>query len=183
MKAHLLPTDYAIFKRYISQSKNYFEYGSGGSTYEAVMTPTIQHVYSVESDKTWIDKLTQSLPSNSKCIFMFIDLKTNGSWGAPGKDCNVLEYPKYSDAIHLVDKTMIDMIFIDGRFRVACALKCLAVPNAYVLIDDFLNRKHYHIVLDYYDIIEKGKNLVVLKRKSNIIIPYDLISKYEMIQS
>lgn len=180
MKPHLADRDYAIYKKYISKSKHYFEYGSGGSTYEAVMTPTIEHVYSVESDKAWIDKIKTTISDSSKCTFFYVDLKSIGNWGNPGKQCKVSDYKNYSDAIHMVDKSKIDTVLIDGRFRVACALKCLELDNAIVLIDDFLDRPYYHIVLDYYDIIEKGERMVCLKKKDKVPPP-DVIKKYEII--
>ena len=40
-------------------------------------------------------------------------------------------------------------------------LRCYTV----VLFDDFNNRQHYHIVLDFFEIIEKGSKMVVLKKK------------------
>jgi protein O-GlcNAc transferase len=182
MKPHLTDKDYGIFKKYLSNSKYYFEYGSGGSTYEASMFSNIECVYSVESDKEWVKKIKLILPNNSKTTFFFVDLQSNGNWGNPGKDCKVSDYKQYSDAIHLVDKSKIDTVLIDGRFRVACALKCLELSNAVILFDDFLDRPKYHIVLEYYDIIEKGDRLVCLKRKSSIN-PHSqiLIKKYEII--
>jgi hypothetical protein len=75
---------------------------------------------------------------------------------------------------------------IDGRFRVACCLKCFEVINddCYIIFDDFLNRKKYHVVLNYYDIIEKteDKRMVILQKKKNISMPTDKIVKnYELI--
>jgi len=74
---------------------------------------------------------------------------------------------------------------IDGRFRVACCLKCFDVINdeCYIAFDDFLNRKNYHDVLDYYDVVEntEDKRMAILLKKKNISIPNDLIKKYELI--
>lgn len=79
----------------------------------------------------------------------------------------------------------IDMVFIDGRFRAACCLKCFDIikDECVILFDDFLFRKHYHIVLDYFDVIEQtnANSMVVLKKKNNISIPEDVIKKYELI--
>jgi hypothetical protein len=47
-------------------------------------------------------------------------------------------------------------------------------------LDDFSNRPQYHIVLEYFDLIEKGNNFVILKKKKNVIIPKELIEKYEL---
>ena len=75
----------------------------------------------------------------------------------------------------------IDLVFIDGRFRVACCLKCYDVikDNCLIAFDDFWNGQHYHIVLDYFDIVEKTKDnrMVILKKKNNVSVPQELITK------
>ena len=87
----------------------------------------------------------------------------------------------YSNQILLLDPNeiqKIDLILIDGRFRVACCLNCL------IAFDDFLPREEYNIVLDYYDIIEKTEdnNMVILKKKTNITtVPNNIIEQYELI--
>lgn len=78
-----------------------------------------------------------------------------------------------------------DLILIDGRFRVACCLKVFKQINkeCFIAFDDFLDRKVYHIVLDYYDIIEKTENnsLVILRKKAGEPPSNELIAKYEII--
>ena len=80
----------------------------------------------------------------------------------------------------------LDIILIDGRFRVACCLKCYNIinENCVIAFDDFLNRSQYHIVLKYFDILEKTKDnrMVILKKKKNMIVPEEIIRKYELIQ-
>ena len=80
----------------------------------------------------------------------------------------------------------IDLVFIDGRFRVACCLKCVDImnPNCLVAFDDFLTRPQYHIVLDYFDIIDKttDERMVILKKKENVSVPLEVIQKYELIK-
>lgn len=81
----------------------------------------------------------------------------------------------------------IDLILIDGRFRVACCLKShgLISESCVIAFDDFFNRPQYHIVLDYYDIIEKTTDniMVILKKKTDTDVPQSLIEKYELIQN
>lgn len=80
----------------------------------------------------------------------------------------------------------IDLVLIYGRFRVACCLKCYDIikDNCLIAFDDFLNRSGYHIVLEYFDIIEKTQDniMVILKKKKNVNIPKELIEKYELKQ-
>ena len=85
-----------------------------------------------------------------------------------------------------IEQDSIDLVFIDGRFRVACCLKCYDIINDNCLIafDDFLNRPQYHIVLEYFDVIEKTKDnrMVILQKKKNVNVRKELIDKYELIK-
>ena len=75
-----------MFERYLHNATNYFEYGSGGSTYHASLLPNIQQIYSVESDKKWLDELQQKLKNNSKIKYLYVDLQSKpNDWGNPGE--------------------------------------------------------------------------------------------------
>ena len=50
LEPHLKPLDKELFETYISNCKNYLEYGSGGSTYKASLNEKIERIISVESD-------------------------------------------------------------------------------------------------------------------------------------
>ncbi len=78
------------------------------------------------------------------------------------------------------------MILIDGRFRVACCLKCFDIirSDCLIVFDDFLDRPQYHVVLDYYDVVEKttdNRMVILRKKKHKNSVPNELISKYELI--
>ena len=113
------------------------------------------------------------------------------TWGYPGKNSTLTQHKKYSDYMQNLTKEEqqnIDLILIDGRFRVACCLKCFDIINIDCLIDfdDFLDRPQYHVILNYYDIIEKTEDnrMVILKKKSlneDFTIPTELIQQYESI--
>ena len=100
---------------YFMKSDNiYFEFGAGGSTniasYYKVKT------YSVESDVNWHKKLKEN---NIIANYITVDLKAN-SIGFPGKETNVEDWKKYIQAYK--SEYNANIIFIDGRFRVACSL-------------------------------------------------------------
>lgn len=187
MKPYFYNNDLKMFYKYLDRSSNYFEFGSGGSTYQAIIRSNIKKVYSVESDKTWYN-IIKSKINNDNFYYFFIDLKSKpNNLGYPG-NCSIDEYRNYSDIISYIPKNLsneIDLILIDGRFRVSCALKVFTVINkkTKVIFDDFLDRPQYKIVLKYYKIIEstKDKSMVVLKKRKNIENPSnELISKYEL---
>ena len=180
--------DIKMFYRYLDKATVYFEYGSGGSTYQANLRPNIQKIYTVESDKTWMNKLNSSI-NNTKITYIYNEMGTKPrTWGYPNKKCEKSKLVNYSENIRnlsVEERSKIDLVMIDGRFQVACCLKCFEVINdgCYIAFDDFLNRKKYHVVLNYYDIIEKteDKRMVILQKKKNVSIPDELIKKYELI--
>lgn len=184
----------ALFYKYLDQASNYFEFGSGGSTYQAAIRDNIKKIYSVESDQGWQKHLKENikLPQepllnrsddsddtivDQKSIrYIYVDMDTKpNNMGYPGDKSSLDDWRKYYLAMHNLTPdqiSKIDLILIDGRFRVSCALRIFPLINsdAIICFDDF-DRKYYHIVLDYYDIIEKTGRMVILKRKSYITPP------------
>ena len=146
MEPHFSLHDHAMFENYLHKAQNYFEYGSGGSTYHAAMSGNIKKVYSVESDREWFDELKKILKNNSKVTYLFVDLKSKpNDWGNPGEGSTEEDWKKYSGQfpqLNDMERKKVDMILIDGRFRVACCLKCFEGmnPNCTIAFDDFLNR-------------------------------------------
>ena len=179
-----------MFYKYLDKCKFYFEYGSGGSTYQASIKNNIQHIYSVESDYLWHSRLKKYLSDNGNINFIYCDMDTKpNTWGNPGPNSTIDDWKNYSTQILKLNSKqsrLIDLILIDGRFRVACCLHCYDIisDNSYIIFDDFLNRPQYHIVLDYYNVIEKTSDnrMVVLKKKGGNSPSLELKSKYEKIK-
>ena len=188
MEPHLSKNDKKLFYKYLDNTNVYFEYGSGGSTYQASIRENIRTIYSVESDSVWYEKLNKTITNpNLNYIYNEMDVHPN-NWGHPGKNATNIQKINYSNRIIKLSKEeqdSIDLVFIDGRFRVACCLKCYDIIKDTCLIafNDFLNRAQYHIVLEYFDIIEGtcDNRMVILKKKKNVTIPKELINKYELI--
>ena len=189
MEPSLSKNDKLMFYKYLDNSKNYFEYGSGGSTYQASIRNNIIKIYSVESDKEWYNILQNKIKSNN-FIYFYNEMNTRpNNWGYPGKNSTLEQHKNYSNfMINLTkdEQKSIDFILIDGRFRVACCLKCFDIINSDCLIafDDFLDRPHYHVVLNYYDIVEKtiDNRMVILQKKKGInFISEEIIQQYELI--
>lgn len=181
--------DEKLFYDYLNKSKNYFEFGCGGSTYQAYIRDNIKKIYSVESDIEWQEKVKDKTENSSKISFIFADIGSKpNKWGYPDEEASKLQQISYSNKIRelsINEANELDLILIDGRFRVACCLKCYEVVNddCLIIFDDFLNRKFYHVVLDYFDIIDKttDNSMVVLKKKPNLSIQEELVLKYELI--
>ena len=85
MKPHMNETDIIMFYRYLDNSSFYFEYGSGGSTYQASIRPNIKRIISIESDIEWHNTLKSKIAkSNPNVEFVYRDMKTRpNEWGNP----------------------------------------------------------------------------------------------------
>jgi len=189
MEPHFAQNDKQMFYKYLDRATAYFEFGAGGSTYQAAQRPNLSAIYSVESDKVWHARMMALLCDNPRvtCIYSEMDAQPN-NWGYPGPASTNEQKVGYSNRIRLLDAPgRLDFILIDGRFRVACCLKCFDVIGDACLIafDDFLDRSAYHVVLAYYDIVDRtaDNRMVILKKKADVVVPKDLIEKYERIPS
>jgi protein O-GlcNAc transferase len=165
---HMSENEINVLKKYLSKSTYYFEFGSGGSTVLAHKYKNIKKITSIESDKEY-SKYIQKIASSANIIH--INIGDTIEWGKPKNKNNYNNWPNYYKAWLNKDYNP-DLILIDGRFRIACAL-IVALNNGnyqdqIILIHDFNNRSSYHCILDYFDIIESVDTLVVLKIKSNI---------------
>lgn len=168
----------------------YFEFGCGGSTYRAALCPSIAHITSVESSQPWIDKvsnnpLVDETIKRNKLNFVYVDINTNDlCWGCPKDKSKINNWPIYSRSINNTHM-IYDLVLVDGRFRVACALHALSAlsSSSLLLIHDYTDRPQYHCIENFYDILVSVHTLTVFKKKQH----YDdsllqtLIQKYELI--
>jgi len=188
MEPYFSANDKKMFYKYLDNATGYFEYGSGGSTYQASIRKNIKYLYSVESDKHWHervkDNIDTSIPRDTTLIYNEMGTRPK-KWGYPGKSASQKQLKKYSSRIRKIgldNQKKIDLVLIDGRFRIACCLKAYDVINddCKIVFDDFLNRD-YKIVLQYYNIIEQtdDNRMVILQKKKDLDIPKSLILEYE----
>ena len=182
------PNDAELFRKYINKANYYLEYGSGTSTYQARLKSNIKKIISVENDIEWFNKINDLMLNNLNFIYFYIDTNTKpNSWGNPDINSDKNNWISYSDCINKLNPDIIskiDLVLIDGRFRVACCLKLYNKINdeCYILFNNFLERINYHIVLQYFEIIEQtnDNSMVVLKKKKNIELDMNLIKNYEL---
>ena len=173
--------DVIAFSYFMKKENVYFEFGSGGSTNLAFYYK-LKNIYSVESDIRWHNKLKNN---NINITYLTIDLKAKPKqYGTPGDGTNVEDWKKYIQAYK--SEYNADIILIDGRFRVACGLDIFSkIKNdTLVLIHDYSDRKHYHILENYYIKMECWKILCAFFKNPNISsIPKEVYDKYIFISS
>ena len=151
----------------------YFEFGAGGSTNIASYYKI--NTYSSESDIKWHNKLKNN---RIKANYITIDLKAK-SLGYPGKETNINDWKRYIQAYK--SEYLANIILIDGRFRVACALDIFTkIKNdTIILIHDYSNRIKYHIIEKYYIKLKAWDRLAAfIKREDIKYIPKKIYNQY-----
>jgi hypothetical protein len=176
----------SFFLDKLKKSNSYFEYGSGRST--LVAKKLKKSFISIESDRSFFNYLKKFNIKNIRLIdfgwvyffsvpiFFFMKKKKLS------KIAN-----RYSDSIFLSFKKIPDLILIDGRYRVLCALKVYFFLKKYkkertlVILDDFKNReKDYSIVKKMFH-IKMIDRLAVMNIKTNFLCKKNLINIYEKV--
>lgn len=151
----------------------YLEFGSGGSTFLATLYSDLD-ITSVESSMQWIEHITQwEILKNAIALgrlhIEHIDIGEVGDWGIPINDEKRAFYPEYSQRAFSFNKDF-KLVFIDGRFRVACVLATLShcAKDTTILVHDFNNRPQYHRILEFVDIVDTCDTLAEFKIKDHL---------------
>jgi hypothetical protein len=166
------------FKQRVARSKEMLEFGMGRSTFLAVFSSNAK-IYSLDSSKEWVSIMREykciRIAEENKLKLYHVDIGETGAWGKPLETADRANFPKFSADIFTIlnDSTKrIDTVFVDGRFRVACVLKSILELHENreltIMVHDFWNRKEYHIILNYLEIIERVDRLGVFKIKPNL---------------
>jgi hypothetical protein len=139
----------ALFLSFVKNSRDYVEFGTGGSTVLA-SKHVKNSILSVDSSQEWLDQVNRACSgSQTKPQLRFVDVGPIGDWGFPIDGSAKSRWPEYHSAIWKVEQSSdADLYLVDGRFRVACfaqvTLHCK--PNAIIGIHDFSSRPAYHCV-------------------------------------
>lgn len=116
----------------------------------------------------------RSVPIKTKKILSCCKPQT---WGWLGQDCPAADIRAYCYPHDLYALQDVDIVLIDGRFRVACALFCFLALRSDVLFDDFWDRAEtYAMVLDYFSIMDtRNDRMVVLRKRTDVSPPSDAV--------
>lgn len=178
---HMSNNEIQIFEKYLKQCTNYFEYGSGGSTFVASSLTNIQHMCTVEANSGFINDLVSKSRSiqqrlqSQTIVFYIIDIHCDTNhWSYP-KDTDKKEnWSKYPEAIgDYIGQYMVspDFILVDGRFRVACVIQVIKHLSEYrpiIAVHDYRNRQCYNVIEPFLDILEEVDTLVVFRVKERV---------------
>ena len=132
-----------------AEARVILEYGAGGSTLIAAAVPGAK-VTSVDSDPVWIARLTDRFavqPPEAELRLHHADIGPVRDWGPPADRSGRARWPAYASGVwDLPGFSAPDVVFIDGRFRLACFLTVLLRSDGPVTVlwDDYANRPAYH---------------------------------------
>ncbi len=166
----------AIFDKLIKESRHYLEFGMGGSTIRAIQKSKAM-IYTVESSPDWISYMRKYVYlkffENRRLNIFLVNIGAVGDCGYPKSEDFMELFEEYSSSIfQSVDSKLIDLVLVDGRFRVACVLKiiqlCHKNSKIKILIHDFWNRPQYHIVLKYLVAVTKIDTIGLFSIKKNV---------------
>ncbi|MCL2443028.1 MAG: hypothetical protein FWD13_06110 [Treponema sp.] len=180
----------ALFQKYAEKAKIYLEFGAGGSTNTA-LNLALEKIYSVESSEAWINiliekhKLISESKQSGRLNFFHADIGPVKFLGYPvvsKKDKSPDRFLRFSQGIFekYPEAASADVILVDGRFRAACFLYSLlkVKDDAVLMFHDFWNRRHYHAVLKYIDVIDRANSLMVCRKKNNVSND-EILNEYE----
>lgn len=150
------------------------EFGCGGST-AVLLGAGIGRLASVDSDPAWLARVAADpgcaeAAATGRLRLIPIDIGPTGDWGWPRDGHAMHHWPRYwRDPWEQVGS--VDLVLVDGRFRVACALAALPRlgPGAHLLIHDFWARPAYRApVLRHFDLVGSAGSLALLQPRAPV---------------
>lgn len=166
----MTPAEARLISAAMWPGMRYLEYGSGGSTRRFGRLASV--AYSIEHDADWCRQMEPTLrgtPIRMVCVPVARAPAGSGGWGSrtPFDAANYTTFRDYVQAPGSLPLSTYDVVLIDGRARVACALYILRrLSRSSVVILHDANRKRYAPVGTYYEEVGRvtsGKGAVVLR--------------------
>lgn len=175
-KPHFFTNEELIaFMSFLTNETIFFETGSGCSS--IIANYYAKKSYSIEGCKTYYEK---GIQNGLKDQLIFKDLKPdNPTWSYPGNKSNIEDWKNYFQSYK--KEYNADVIFLDGRFKVATAMDIFNKinDNTIVLIHEYKFRTLYYILEDYYNYIYHWNTLYAFIKKKEIKeIPLEIQKQY-----
>ncbi|KAK1859218.1 hypothetical protein I4F81_001815 [Pyropia yezoensis] len=155
----------------------YLEYGSGGST--LAFAPMARRAYSVEHSADWCGRMRAQLAAanlTARVTYVCEPVaRGTGGWGLndPFEEGDYKVFKTYVDTVTRLNETTFDVVLIDGRARVACALRVLPYlsPTSTVILHD-ARRAAYAPLAGWYDQVGRvvgARGARLLRRKPSVV--------------
>ncbi len=186
--------EFGLLAAVAEPAKVIVEYGSGGST--VFFLRKAKTVISVDSNPEF-HRFMMSIPYVSTRVgnglnLDFVDIGPTDTWGTPLTTDRSSEWPRYVEQVWTrIDPNVdrVDLVLIDGRFRVACCLYSIQKLIEYgwsatlLLIHDFRDRKEYHVVLPFLTEVRSAGTLGVFRIRDDVDLSAlrRLLEEYEQV--
>jgi hypothetical protein len=164
----------------LKRTSFYLEFGCGGTTVLANDLGVL--TVSVESDAVYAAVVRSALRHPELTKIVTPDMGITGLWGMPMFFANK-KGPRYIKApFNGICTQFPDLIFVDGRYRVACTLESASRAaragfTSKLLFDDYQPRDQYHVVEKYLGAPERiGRAALFLVGAHEI--PREVISEH-----
>jgi hypothetical protein len=169
------PREIALLTSLLVRAHHVLEFGAGGSTTLSLKLG-VSCLTSVESDAAWIERIradeaASRAEADGRLTLLHADIGPIGVFGGPSKSSNRENWLNYARTPwRHVEPEHLDLVVVDGRFRVACIMETLLrVDRRTILtIHDFWNRAAYHAVLPFLDEIDRCETLGVFRPKAGL---------------
>jgi hypothetical protein len=163
----LTPDELALLRDAAADSHLILEFGSGGSTID-FLTHTHADVVSVESNPVWAEFVIAAVApvDRTRLNLRYVDIGPVRKWGRPTDNSRHDDWPAYWRDVWGSLGDDPDLVFVDGRFRVACALNAALHTDTVIVMHDF-HRQAYKVVLDHLQVVGNAESLVVMRRRSD----------------
>lgn len=146
------------------------EYGSGGST--TIFSKYVSKYYSIEHVENWHDDVSKELISQELTHIDYHLVKPDYPRTIPTKYEEFKTYIEYPKNFNV----KFDKVLVDGRGRQYCAEFIIPYlhKNSIVFIHDYFTRPQYHLIEQWYNVIDSVKNttqtIVALSPKREYVI-------------
>ena len=184
----MTPDEISLLNSTMNDADIGLEFGMGGSTLLAAKAGFSEYS-SVESSREWMLKCASvpeisTLIASGKWKLCYCDIGPVKELGYPANDNSALKWPAYHGSVWSKLSSGPDFVFVDGRFRVACALQAAArcERSTKILIHDYHNRPHYHAVEEFLEPVASSGTLQVfeLTKKPEPKPMIEAISEYAL---
>jgi len=168
-----------VYLAALQNSRHILQFGINDSIFTALASPT-QTITSVDSDVGEIlrireDETISQAEASGRLSLRWADIGPVQNFGRPRGEQYRFKWSSYSSAFWQKE---FDLVFIDGLFRIACAVQAALKGCPLILFHDFWNRPGYHAVLEIFDVKQKVDTLAALAPKAGFDRPA-AINMYE----
>lgn len=164
-------TELALFVQCLKGVRVYYEFGVGGSTVfawnECLLQAITPEVYGVDTSAEWIKQVTDLL-SSPTIQLKHVDVGALKDFGYPASSAPNKGWVEYSTSItHAPHPHRIDLVLVDGRFRVACFIQSVLTCSVgtKILVHDYSRRPSYRVMENWANRITSAASLTLFETR------------------